>query len=814
MKYGHFDDDRKEYVITHLDTPIPWINYLGCESYFALISNKGAGYSFYKDPRYRRVIRFRYNNVPLDIGGRFLYLRNNDSNKVWSPTGQPIRKNLDEYKCRHGLGYTIIKSKYMNIVCTVKFFVPIKQNLEIWEVEIENKNEKSVNLSLFSCVEFCLWNALDDSTNFQRNLNIGEVEIEDNTIYHKTEYRERRNHFSYFSCSEDINGFDTQRKDFLGKYRRWDNPKVVEEGKSNCSIAHGWSPVGSHHVKVSIEPNGSKKIIFLLGYFENQPSKKFANQNSQVINKIEVKKVFERFHNEDIVNKAFMDLKEYYNSLIKKFKINTPNVHTNRMVNIWNQYQCITTFNLSRSASFFESGISRGIGFRDSNQDLLGIMHLIPKRARHRILDLAATQLETGGVYHQYQPLTKKGNSVIGDNFNDDPLWLIISTAAYIKETNDFSILEELVPYENEKGSEKPLLDHLERSISYTLNNLGPHGLPLIGRADWNDCLNLNCESIDPDISFQTAKNNEGKVAESIFIGALFIIVGKELVDIFSILNNNEKVHQYQQYVEEMTSRVEKYGWDGEWFLRAYDKRGNKIGSNFCDEGRIYIETQGLCVMAGIGMNEDLGYKALNSVNKYLNTKHGIMLLNPPYSYFRQELGEISSYPPGNKENGSIFCHTNPWIIISEAILRNKKRAFDYYLKINPSKREELSDIHTCEPYVYAQTIAGKDSPNFGEAKNSWLTGTAAWNWVAISQYILGINPTYEGLQIKPVIPEKLKKIDIVRVFRGVKYNISIQRKGKGNNVIIFVENKEIEGDIIPPKTNLGGEINVEVIIK
>jgi cellobiose phosphorylase len=814
MKYGFFDDDKKEYVITQPDTPIPWINYLGCDKYFAIISNTASGYSFYKDPRYRRILRFRYNNVPIDVGGRFFYIRNNLNGEYWSPTWQPTRKKLEKYSCRHGLGYTIINSLYKTIEFKATYFVPLDENLEIWKVEITNHNNREMNISLFSCVEFCFWNAFDDATNFQRNLNIGEVEIEESTIYHKTEYRERRNHFSFFSCSEPLEGYDTQRRDFLGPHNGWDNPIAVEEGKSRNSLANGWSPIGSHHVKILLQPNESKTIIFVLGYFENKVNEKFNQINSLSINKIQVKQVINTFLDKNNVQKVFNELKKYWASILNKFRVNSPNLNVNRTVNIWNPYQCMITFHLSRSASFFESGISRGIGFRDSNQDLLGMIHLIPEKARERILDLAAIQLENGGVPHQYQPLTKRGNSAIGDNFNDDPLWLILSTATYLKETGDFTFLNELVTYANESGTEEPLIMHLERCIDYILNRTGPHGLPLIGRADWNDCLNLNFISDNPDESFQTADVKEGTMAESIFIAALFVLTSNELAEIFTYLKKNDKVNFYKTQSKKMSSKIQEFGWDGEWFLRAYDNFGNKIGSHSCREGKIYIEPQGFCIMSGIGVDDGMARKALNSVNKHLVTNHGIILVSPSYSSYQKNLGEISSYPPGHKENGSIFCHTNPWIIIAESIIGNNDRAIDYYLKINPSNREEISHLHYCEPYVYAQTIAGRDSENFGQAKNSWLTGTAAWSYIAMTNWILGIKPTYNGLQIEPRIPVSWKDLKIKREFRGTIYNISIKRIGNGNHSSVYVGGSLLENNTIAPPKIEQKELDVNVVIE
>ncbi len=798
MKFGYFDDAKREYIITQPDTPLPWINYLGCQAYFGIISNTAGGYSFYRDARLRRITRYRYNNVPYDFGGRYIYLRDVASGEFWSPSWQPTRHELEEYSCRHGMGYTTIGSKYKGIEAHTRYFVPLDENLEIWQITVTNQRAQAAEISAFSVIEFCLWDAQDDSTNFQRNLSIGQVEIEDGVIYHKTEYRERRDHFAYFACSEKIAGFDTQREAFLGAYRGFENPAAVERGEASNSVAYGWAPIGSHHVKLSLKPGESRQIVFVLGYQENPHDQKFDPPNSQTINKKSSKAVIAKYRVAANADAAFKKLSEYWNELLGLCQVDTPDVHTNRMVNIWNAYQCMATFNMSRSASFYESGIGRGLGFRDSNQDLLGFVHMVPGRARERILDLAATQLPSGGAYHQYQPLTKRGNNDVGSGFNDDPHWLIIGVSAYIKETGDWGILDEPVPYDNAAGSEMPLYEHLQRSFRYTLERLGPHGLPLIGRADWNDCLNLNCFSDTPGQSFQTTTNKDGKVAESVFIAGLFLVTGRELAEIAKHRGLETEARSYLGEVAKMEKTIREHGWDGEWFLRAYDDFSRKVGSKENIEGKIFIETQGFCTLAGLGLEDGLAARALESTRKMLATKHGIVLQHPAYSKYYMEYGEISSYPPGYKENAGIFCHNNPWVMIGETRLGNGDAAYDYYTRINPSAREEISEVHRCEPYVYAQMIAGPDAPTHGEAKNSWLTGTAAWNYYAITQWILGIRTSYDGLLVAPVIPKSWRGFKVSRTFRGVTYQIEVQRAGDGNQVSLEVNGAPIEGNIVP----------------
>jgi cellobiose phosphorylase len=809
MRFGYFDDHHREYVITQPDTPLPWINYLGSESYFGLISNTGGGYSFYQDSRLRRLTRYRYNNIPADEGGRYVYLRDNASGAYWSPTWQPTRTALDSYECRHGMGYTHIASTRDGIEARVLYFVPPGQTLEIWQVALKNRRDTSADLSVFSFVEFALWDAWDDQTNFQRNYNIGEVEVEESIIYHKTEYRERRNHVAYFACSHPLAGFDTQRESFLGAYRGLHEPLVVERGFSGFSIAHGWAPIGSHHVKLRLEPGADEQIIFVLGYHEADPDLKFDPPGSQILNKQGIRTLVGTYTQPSHVNRAFAALQANWDRLLGCLQVETPDPHTDRMVNIWNAYQNMVTFNLSRSASFFEAGVGRGIGFRDSNQDLLGCVQMIPERARQRLLDLAATQLDNGGAYHQYQPLTRRGNDAVGSNFNDDPLWLVLAFAAYLKETDDWRILDEPVPFDNQPGSAKPLYEHLRRSIRYTLDRLGPHGLPLIGRADWNDCLNLNTFSAEPGQSFQTTDTMDGQTAESVFIAGLFVLTAGEFAQVAGRRGCPDDQAWAEQAARVMADAAQEHGWDGAWFLRAYDHFGAPVGSQTCAEGQIFIEPQGMCAMAGLGLADGRARQALDSVRQRLATEHGIVLHQPAYSRYYLHLGEISSYPPGYKENAGIFCHTNPWIMIAEAMLGNGDTAHDYYFRINPSVREAISETHRCEPYVYAQMIAGKDAPTQGEAKNSWLTGTAAWNYVAITQWILGIRPTYDGLVVAPVIPERWSGFRVTRRFRGAVYHIEVRREGPGNHVSLLVDGTPLPPGAIVSSAPAGSDVSI-----
>jgi cellobiose phosphorylase len=795
MKYGYFDDQKKEYVITVPETPLPWINYLGSEDFFSLISNTGGGYSFYKDAKLLRLTRYRYNNVPLDSNGHYYYI--NDNGTVWNPGWQPSQTPLDSYECRHGLGVTRYQGTKNGLSAAVTAFVPLHDTCEVHKVVLKNESKETKDFTLFSYVEFCLWNAVDDMTNFQRNLSTGEVEVEGSVIYHKTEYRERRDHYAYYAVNADIQGFDTDRNTFVGVYGSNQLPVMVKNHTSGNSVASGWSPIGSHRFTLHLEPGEEKSFIFVLGYGENPGDQKWIAPG--VINKASATATLAKYQTNEQVDQALAVLKDYWEELLSNYSVTMADEKTARMVNIWNQYQCMVTFNMSRSASYYESGTGRGMGFRDSCQDLLGFVHMIPERARERIIDIASTQFEDGSAYHQYQPLTKKGNMDIGSGFNDDPLWLIAVVSAYIRETGDLSILEEAVPFDNDAEKSRPLMEHLRRSFQFTRTHLGPHGLPLIGRADWNDCLNLNCFSTEPGESFQTSGPSEGPVAESLMIAGMYTKYGTEYAQICRILGLEAEASEAEASIKEVYDAVLKSGWDGEWFLRAYDAFGQKIGSKECQEGQIFIESQGFCVMGGIGIKEGHARKALDSVKEKLDTPHGIVLLNPAYTVYHDSLGEITSYPPGYKENAGIFCHNNPWIAVAETMIGRGDRAFEIYRRTSPAHKEN-SGLYRAEPYVYAQMIAGKDAPNFGEAKNSWLTGTAAWSFVCISQYILGIRPGFNGLIIDPCLPDSIGEFSAVRKFRGANYYIHVDhtREKENGTLSILVDGKAVEGKEIP----------------
>ena len=780
MKYGYFDRDKREYVITRPDTPTPWINYMGCDEYCGLISNTAGGYSFPNNPKAKRITRFRYNNVPADRPGRYIYIRDDSKDEFWSATWQPVLKPLAEkkgqgsrvrgqgYECRHGMSYTTIKSEYDNIVAETTYFVPLKENLEVWLFSIKNNSKKKRSLAIFTYVEFCLWHAIMDMTDFQYTLNISKAVNEKDAVYHLTGYFPNvgRNDFAYFASSEKIKGFDCDRETFIGPYNSEANPLAVSRGKSFNSINSGGNPIASLCNRITLKPAEGKQFVFILGTSDDKKeADKFIGKYKDIKN----------------AENEFAALREYWTKYFENYAAKTPDENVNLMVNTWNQYQCRTTFNWSRSASYYESGIGRGMGFRDSNQDTLGVVHAIPDKVKARIKELLANQFENGSSHHQFFPLTKKGEK---GGYSDDPLWLILSVSGYIKETGNVDFLRETAPF-TDSPHEEEVFEHLKRAIDYVAGSLGPHGLPLIGFADWNDCLNL------------MGKN---KAAESVWVGQFLVWAAREVVKLSKTLSKNDDAKRYTKLASDMKDRINSLAWDGDWYIRAFDDDGNPVGSSKNNEGKIDLLTQAWAVISGIS-DDKRSVRCMDMVKRHLASRHGVMLITPPYTTYDPKIGAVGTFAPGLKENGGIFCHANPWAMIAEAILGRGAQAFDYYRKIAPAFRNEIADIHQTEPYVYSQYIAGSAHPAFGRGRNSWLTGSAAWNLVAITQYLLGVRADYEGLVVDPCVPAHWKNFKIRRVFRDAIYDIEVKnpkRVSKGVKDLV-VDGKRIDGNIVPP---------------
>ncbi|MEA3328648.1 MAG: glycosyl transferase [Candidatus Omnitrophota bacterium] len=765
MNYGHFDQKNREYVITRPDTPTPWINYLGVDEYCAIISNTAGGYSFHKDPRDKRILRYRYNNLPVDRPGRYLYLCDKDTGEFWSCSWQPVMKPLNEfrYECRHGLGYTKISAGYRQINSEVTYFVPRGENLEIWILHLKNSSSKPRNLAVFSYAEFCLWQAVADAADFQYTLNIANCISEDRIIYHLTNYYPKAGFSSlaYLGASRKPQGFDCDRERFIGPYRSESNPLAVEKARSFNSRAVGGNPIGSQSFHLKLKPKQEQTIVFVLGVEKNklkakQKAAKFTKLKVALGELAEIKKSWQRY----------LD-----------YQVATPDKELNAMVNTWNAYQCHTTFNWSRSASYYEAGIGRGMGFRDSNQDCLGVLHSVSKKVKQRITDLASNQFKDGSSFHQYFPLTKKGDKT---GYSDDHLWLIISTVSYIKESGDRAFLDKIIPFAN--AGKDTLYNHLSRAIDYSFKHVGKHKLPLMGYADWNDCL-----------------NNMGPGAESVWVGQLLCFVCRQMAELAGFTSKKKDSLKFTSLASKMEKTINRVAWDGSWYIRAFDSKGRPVGSSDCREGKIYLNPQSWAVMAGIAPQQRL-VKCMDMVAKNLDTKYGIILLDPPYRDFDPQVGAIGTFAPGLKENSGIFCHANPWAVIAEVILGRAEKAFDYYKKIAPATHNKIAQIHMTEPYIYSQFISGRHSPEFGRAKNSWLTGSATWNFIAVTWYILGIRPEYRGLRISPCIPGHWPGFRISRRFRKIIYKIEVlnpQRVSRGVKSIT-VDGKKIEGDILP----------------
>ena len=803
--YGHFDPGAREYVVTDPLTPLPWINYLGGKSLHAIISNTGGGYSFYRDAKLRRLTRYRYDSVPLDSVGKYLYIA--DGDVAWNPGFRPTRTALDRYECRHGLGYTRFRSARNGLAADLLVFIADEDDAEFQVLRLHNESATPKAVRLFSYVEWCLWNAEDDSSNLQRNLSLAECLVNGSMICHVTGYRERRMHYAYHLANRTVDGFDTDRSAFLGAYGDCTDPHAVRARRSGNSRVNGWWPIASLSLPVTLAPNASEEIVFATGYAENAAADKWASDGSPNI--AAARRLRARVQDPEHVARAFDTHRRRWDALLGCLEVNTPDTRLNELVNTWNPYQCMVTFQLARSASLFETGRGRGIGFRDSNQDCLGVVHMVPDEVHERLLHLAATQKSDGSAYHQYQPLTRTGNGEIGSGFNDDPLWLVLNVAAYIRETGRSEILDAVVPFEDAPDANATLRDHVEASLRYTRERLGAHGLPLIGRADWNDCLNLNAHSTDPDESFQTAPLRTSDRAESVMIAALFVLAARD----YATIAGEPAAAVHRAAADAMAAAIETHGWDGAWYLRAYDHAGEPVGSHRNTEGQIFLEPQALCAMAGIGIDSGHADRALQSVAERLASPFGVRLLDPPFQNYRRELGEISTYLPGYKENGSVFCHTNPWIIIAEVLRGRADRAMQYLRAIAPPWQED-HDTRRTEPYVYAQMVAGPAAAHPGEAKNSWLTGTASWSYVAVTQFILGIRASLDGLVVDPCIPADWPSFSARREFRGATYEIEVvNARGTTRGArSLSVDGKPVLGRMIP-LAKPGSTVRVKLLL-
>lgn len=783
MQYGYFDQRNREYVITRPDTPTPWINYIGSGKYGGIVSNTGGGYSFHKDPQNRRVTRYRYNNIPMDRPGRYIYLRDASTGEYWNPGYQPVQRKLDAYCCRHGLGYTVLEGEYRGVSSSVTYFVPDDKDFEIWLVKVRNLTHVQKTLQVFSYAEFCFWDAIMDQQNVDWVQQINQGRCVDGIITWHPHHVE--NSAAFFATGEAINSFDTNLEAFIGKYRFEANPEAVEQGMCSNSISYRMNGVGAFCVDIALNGNEETEMVFVLGFAED---------------KTLIKNEIQDYLKPQAAHEALQRLKDHWNHYLGKLHVDTPDDEMNLFVNTWNQYQCKTTFNWSRFVSLYQLGLGRGMGIRDSAQDTLGVMHTIPDQAKELIIKLLKCQYTDGRAYHLFFPLTGEGG--MGDApvkkfdwYSDDHLWLALAVNAYVKETGDFGFLDEQIFY-NDKKTQGTVWEHLSRALDFTNTCRGPHGLALAGRADWNDTLNLDI----------------GKgVAESVFTSMLYCRSALEMTEMAEYLKKADDAARFRTMYEDMKAAIQGTCWDGEWYIRAFDDNGKVIGSQKNEFGKIFINSQTWAVLGCVAEGE-YSRKCLDSMYHWLNSEYGIVKVYPAFNKYDNDMGGITTYPPGAKENGGIFVHTNPWAMVAEAMEGNGNRAYQYYRQVLPARRNQDAERLEVEPYVYCQNMLGKEHPHFGIGRNSWLSGAAAWNMVASSQYILGIRPGYDTLIVDPCIPSEWSGFRARREFRGAVYHIEVRNPDRISKGVrkILVDDVECEKIPLLPK---GSSCNVLVIM-
>ena len=778
MRYGYFDVPNKEYVIERPDTPVPWMNYLYNDEYCALISNNGGGYSFHLSARDKRILRYRLNNVPVDRPGRYIYIKDEKTKDFWSATWQPVLKDLSEYKTetRHGFGYTRVTSTYKEITSDTLYVVPVKDNLELWHIALTNRSSETKNLTLFSYAELCLFFAQNDMINFQYTYNIAKAYEKNNTIHHTTMI-ESAGHYAFFSADKKFDSFDCDRETFIGVYNSEADPKAVLAGKCSGSTADGGNPIAATSMSVTLKPGETKTVTYFLG---TAPSIAAGA------------KLIAAYRKPGAVAKTLRDLKSHWEEKLGSLQVKTPDKNINLCLNQWNAYQVHTTFSMSRGPSIYEGGIGRGMGFRDSNQDVLSVIHSVPGKVKKLITDLAKNMFKDGTAYHQFFRLTGEGD---GKGYSDDPLWIILSTTAYVKETGDFKFLNEKVKWAD--GGTATMYEHLRAPLDYTYHNVGAHKIPCMGFADWNDTLHINGP----------------KPGESVWVAEFLVKCARDFVELAEALGKTADAKKYRKMADDMAARTNKVCWDGNWYAMAFDGWGTMLGSKKQTDGKVYLNTQTWAVISGVA-DAKRGPECMDAVKQYLDSKYGIALMYPGFKHFSPRLGGVSTFPPGLKENGGIFSHANPWAVIAETKLGRADLAMKYYQQLLPTTKDQIQDVHRAEPYIYAQAIASREHRDFGFARNSWLTGAATWNYVAATQYILGIRPTYSGLSVDPCVPKEWTQYEVTRKFRGTLYHITVKNPkhvSRGVKAIIL-NGKKISGNIIPPQRSKATQV-VEVVL-
>ncbi|WP_040952878.1 GH36-type glycosyl hydrolase domain-containing protein [Gorillibacterium massiliense] len=771
MRYGSFDNEKKEYRIDNPNTPMSWVNYLGTDEYCGIVSNNASGYGFHKSPKSGRMLRFRFNSVPTDRPGRYLYIRDEADGDYWSASWQPVGKPLDQYKsvCRHGMGYTIFESEYKGIRSNYRLFVPVDKPLEFWELEIENTTNETKELSLFTYAEWCFWDMNQDLSNFQYILYTCRMDYEQDIIDYSLRLWPMNEPKAYLASTLPVASFDTDREAFIGRYRHEGQPIALENGACSNSIAIGGNPCASVQNKITLAPGEKAYALYIVGVGDAKTTGR------------EYK---ELYSDRAKVEEEFAKVQRYWASRMEKIGCDTPSDEVNTMVNIWNQYQCHMTFNWSRSASFNEAGGRDGLGYRDTNQDILGVVHAIPDQVREKLIDLLKGQLSSGAAMHGLQPLTwTQGPHNIPQEahiFSDDHLWLLLSIPAYLKETGDFTFLRTVIPYAD--AGEAAVYTHMAQALEFSWEKRGPHGLLLGLAADWNDCINL-----------------KGK-GESIWSTFLYYRGLQEFIALAERLGRKADVEHYSEYSRVIRMNLDQYAWDGDWFLRGYLDSGKKLGGKESEQCHIFINAQTWSAVSGAA-DRDKALRAMDSLKELLATEHGINKNYPAYREHDAEIGAITTFPPGLKENAGIFCHSNTWAVIAEAMLGRGDRAFEFYRSFLPAAKNDDADLYTMEPYVYSQFITGSEHPyHFGRARNSWLTGTASWAFVSVSQYILGVRADYDGLVIDPCIPTAWDGFQVNRSFQGKSFEIQVKNPNAVSSGVakLTVNGTAVPGNLIP----------------
>ncbi len=788
MKYGYFDEKNKEYVITNPKTPIKWTNYIGTIRFGGFVDHTGGALLCKGDPALNRITKYIPQLPAADFKGTTLYLRfkENGAYRVFSPFFTPTLDPCERYECHIGLGYTRIVSEFYGIRAEVTIFIPSGEEVEIRDIRVTNLRAEALEVDLIPVVEYSHPNALQQFTNAdwvpQTMTCKAHPQEDGRVILVQYPFMHRDTRLNFFTSNAPVSSFETDRKIFLGdnEYGSWRQPLSLHQPELNNSEALRGDNIHAllHHLG-AIQPGKTRQIITQFG---------------QLADLTTIQAAAEKYQNPAAIEAALGKMAAFWEKYLAHLQVETPDNSMNQILNVHNPRQVYITKNWSRYLSLYQLGFgSRGIGFRDSSQDVMGMLSHAPLEGLDLIRKLLSVQRQNGSAMHAFNPLTMEGS--IGDShemedrpkyYSDDHLWIVLAVCAYLKETGDFDFLNEPIPfYEKNKAGQASeagtVYEHLRRAIEFTHGDTGAHGLPLAGFADWNDTINLRTG------------------AESLFTANLYGKALREMITLAEMLGYSYNLEQFKSYYQEMQTAINRAAWDGEWYLRYFDADGSPIGSHANPQGQIFTNAQSWAVISGFAPPERAA-AALEAVYNRLNTPNGIKLSTPGYNGYDPDKGGVSTYPPGAKENGGIFLHANPWVMIAEALLGNGDRAYEYYRQINPAAKNEKIDEFESEPYVYPQNILGDEHPQFGLARNHWLTGTASWAYQAATQFILGIRPTYQGLQIDPCIPKSWPGFKVTRQYRGCTYQIEVQNpKGVSKGVeSVWVDGLLIEGNTIP----------------